>query len=108
MELRSGERVITQEDCSEDKIGSGFLTLTNQRLVFEKGEARMLTLSKKLTAVALDIPLGKISNARAEGRLVKKVVVEVSDPPATYKFGVFNTGKWRDSINATRTQHADT
>lgn len=103
VEQRSGEKLIRQEDCSEDKIGSGFLTLTNQRLVFEKGEGRMLTLSKKLTDIALDIPLSKISNARAEGRLIKKVVVEVSDPAGkVYKFGVLGTGRWRDAINAAR------
>jgi GTP-dependent phosphoenolpyruvate carboxykinase len=102
VEQRSGEKIIMQEDCSEDKIGSGYLTLTNQRLVFEKGEARMLTLSKKMTDIALDIPLNKIVNARTEGWLAKKVVVEVSEPPGTkmYKFGVFSSGKWRDSINA--------
>ncbi len=101
VEPRSGEKLIMQEDCSEDKIGSGYLTLTNQRLIFEKGEARMLTFSKKITEVALDIPLNKIINARTEGWLAKKVVVEVSEPPGTklYKFGVLGTGKWRDTIN---------
>jgi len=102
VEPRSGEKIIVQEDCSEDKIGSGYLTLTNQRLIFEKGEARMLTLSKKMTELVLDIPLNKIINARTEGWLAKKVVVEVSEPPGTkvYKFGVLGTGKWRDTINA--------
>lgn len=99
VEQRSGEKLIMQEDCSEDKIGSGYLTLTNQRLIFEKSEARMLTFSKKLGEVVLDIPLNKIANARAEGFLVKKVVVEVSEPKAVYKFGVFSTGKWRDAVN---------
>jgi hypothetical protein len=99
VEPRSGEKLIMQEDCSEDKIGSGYLTLTNQRLIFEKGEARMLTFSKKLTDVVLDIPLNNIANARAEGFLVKKVVVEVSEPKVVHKFGVFSTGKWRDAIN---------
>jgi len=102
VEPRSGEKLIIQEDCSEDKIGSGYLTLTNQRLIFEKGEARMLTFSKKITEVALEIPLNKIINARTEGLLAKKVVVEVSEAPGTkvYKFGVLGTGKWRDAINA--------
>ena len=102
VEPRSGEKVIMQEDCSEDKIGSGYLTLTNQRLIFEKGEARMLTFSKKITEVALDIPLNKIVSARTEGWLAKKVVVEISEPIGTkvYKFGVLGTGKWRDAVNA--------
>ncbi len=105
VEQRGGEKLIMQEDCSEDKIGSGYLTLTNQRLIFEKSEARMLTFSKKLGEVVLEISLNKISNARAEGFLVKKVVVEVSEPKAVYKFGVFSTGKWRDAINAAVKSH---
>lgn len=104
VEPQSGEKVIMQEDCSEDKIGSGYLTLTNQRLIFEKGETRMLTFTKKISEVALDIPLNKIINARTEGFLAKKVVVEVSDPQGTkiYKFGVLGTGKWRDAINSAK------
>ena len=106
VEPQSGEKVIMQEDCSEDKVGSGYLTLTNQRLIFEKGETRMLTLSKKITEVALDIPLNKIINARTEGFLAKKVVVEVAEPQGTaiYKFGVLGTGKWRDTINSAKSQ----
>jgi hypothetical protein len=101
VEQRSGEKIIMQEDCSEDKIGSGYLTLTNQRLIFEKGEARVATFTKKITEVVLDVPLNKIVNARTEGWLAKKVVVEVLEPPGTklYKFGVLGTGKWRDAIN---------
>jgi len=101
VEQRSGEKVITQEDCNEDKIGSGYLTLTNQRLIFEKGEARVATFTKKITGVALDVPLNKIVSVRTEGWLVKKVAVEVSEPSGTklYKFGVLGTGKWRDTIN---------
>ena len=106
VEQRSGEKLIKQEDCSEDKIGSGYLTLTNQRLIFEKGEARMLTFSRKIKEVALDIPLDKIINARTEGFLAKKVVVEVSEPSGTvYKFGVLGTGKWRDVINVAVKSH---
>lgn len=106
VEPRSGEKVIMQEDCSEDKVGSGYLTLTNQRLIFEKGETRMLTFTKKISEVALDIPLNKIINARTEGFLAKKVVVEVSEPQGTkvYKFGVLGTGKWRNAINTAKGQ----
>jgi len=102
VELRGNERVVMQEDCSEDNIGSGYLTLTNQRLIFEIGQARMLTFTKKITDVALDIPLNNIINAKTEGWLARKVVVEVSEPTGSklYKFGVFSVGKWRDAINA--------
>ncbi len=103
VELRGNERVIMQEDCGEDNLGSGYLTLTNQRLIFEIGQARMLTFTKKITEVALDIPLKNIINAKTEGWLAKKVVVEVSEPAGSkfYKFGVFRPGKWKDTINAT-------
>ena len=102
VELRGNEKVIMQEDCGEDNIGSGYLTLTNQRLIFEIVQARMLTFTKKITDVALDIPLNNIINAKTEGWLARKVVVEVSEPTGSklYKFGVFSAGKWRDTINA--------
>ena len=31
-----GEKLVLEEDCSEVKIGSGILSLTNQRIIFEK------------------------------------------------------------------------
>lgn len=91
-----------QEDCSEDDLGSGYLTLTNQRLIFETGQTRIMTFTKKITEVELDIPLKNIINAETEGWLAKKVVVEVSEPTGSklYKFGVFSPGKWRDTLNA--------
>ncbi len=106
VELRSGEKIVMREDCSEDKIDSGYLTLTNYRLIFEKGEARMLTLSKKVTEVALDIPLNNILEAKTEGMIAKKVVVIVLEPTGSkvYKFGVLGTGKWRDTINKAKSQ----
>ncbi len=94
------ERVIMEEDCGEDKLGAGYLRLTNRRLLFQKGETRMLTFSKKMTELALNLPLEKIAGVRTEGLLAKKVVVEVSEPKGVvYKFGVFSTGKWRKVIS---------
>ena len=95
-EPRPGEMLIIQEDCAEDKLKSGILTLTNQRLIFEKTEGRMTTLSKKTEEVLLDIPLEKISVSKSEGFIIAKVVVELSD--RTYKFGVLNTGHWAKEI----------
>lgn len=91
-----GEHVINTEDCAEDNLRSGILVLTDRRLVFQKTEGRMATLSKKEGAVALDIPLGTISSFRAEGFLVKKFVV-ITDGK-TYKFGVFSSGKWEKQM----------
>lgn len=91
-----GEKVVLDEDCAEDKLRSGVLVLTDRRLVFQKTQGRMATLSKKEGDVVLDIPLNKISAVKAEGFLVKKVVVVSGDQ--TYKFGVYSNGKWERQI----------
>jgi PH (Pleckstrin Homology) domain-containing protein len=93
-----GEKIVVSEDCAEDKLRSGLLVLTDKRLVFQKTEGRMATLSKKEGDVVLDFPLEKITEVKSEGFLVKKVVI-VADGQ-TYKFGVFSTGKWERQIKA--------
>lgn len=95
-----GEKVVVSEDCAEDKLRSGVLVLTDKRLVFQRTEGRMATLSKKEGDVVLDIPLDKISEVRAEGFLVKKVVVVAEGQ--TYKFGVFNNSKWVRQIKSVK------
>lgn len=97
-EPRPGEKLILQEDCAEDKLKNGILTLTNQRLIFERTEGRMTTLSKKTEEVLLDIPLEKISSSKSEGFIIAKVVIELRD--RSYKFGVLNTGHWAKEIMA--------
>jgi hypothetical protein len=93
---RPGEKKILQEDCAEDKLKSGVLTLTNQRILFEETEGSIATLSKKTGELVLDISLDKISSVKAEGFLIKKVVIILSDKQ--YKFGVFSAGKWAKAI----------
>ena len=44
---RKGEKLVLQEDCYEDHLKNGLLTLTNQRLLFEKTEGTLATLSKR-------------------------------------------------------------
>ena len=44
--MEEGEKRIKQEDCSEDNLGAGILTLTNKRLAFDKTRARMMDFSK--------------------------------------------------------------
>jgi hypothetical protein len=90
---KEGEIRVFQEDCAEDKLKNGILTLTNQRIIFEKTEGRMATLSKKVEGVLLDIPLDRISSVRSEGFVIKKIVITTSDG-RSLKFGVFNIGKW--------------
>lgn len=99
---RPGERLVLQEDCAEDKLKNGILTLTNLRLIFERTEGRMTTLSKKTEEVLLDIPLSQILSSESEGFVIAKVVVKLSD--RSYKFGVLNTGHWAKEI---RTQVKD-
>jgi hypothetical protein len=96
IERRSGEKMILQEDCAEDKLRNGILTLTNRRLIFEKTEGKMVLLSKKTGEAVLDIPLDKISSVKAEGVLIKKVTFIVDH--TVYKFGVFNNSKWVKAI----------
>jgi hypothetical protein len=92
-----GEKILLDEDCSEDKLKSGILVLTDHRLVFQSTQGRIATLSKKETEVVLDVPLDKISSVRSEGFLVKKLVVIVTGDQI-YKFGVFSNGKWERKI----------
>ena len=72
---RKGEKLVLQEDCYEDNLKNGLLTLTNQRLLFEKTEGTLATLSKRTEELLLDIPLVDIKASKAEGFLLKKVVV---------------------------------
>jgi hypothetical protein len=99
------ERILLEEDCAEDRLRNGILILTNRRLVFQKTQGRIATLSKKETEVVLDITLDKICSVRSEGFLVKKLVVIVVGNQ-TYKFGVFNNGKWERQIKQQLTNGA--
>ena len=44
--MDEGEKRLKQEDCNEDNLGSGILTLTNKRIAFDKTRARMMDFSK--------------------------------------------------------------
>jgi hypothetical protein len=99
VEPRQGERRILDEDCAEDNLKNGILTLTNQRILFQRTEGTMLTFSKKTGEVLLDIPLEKIISVKTEGFIMAKFVIATADD--VYKFGVFSTSKW---ARATREQ----
>jgi len=114
-----------QEDCSEDSLGPGVLTLTNMRIAFDKTEGRIIDFSKKFGNTVLDAKLNHIIEVAKEGRLIKKFgntvldaklnhIIEVAkegrlikkvrikikseEGEKTYKFGVFSTGKWEKEI----------
>ncbi|MGQ0638847.1 MAG: hypothetical protein ACT4N1_05800 [Nitrososphaerota archaeon] len=97
------EKKIMQEDCSEDSIGSGILTLTNMRVAFDKTKGRIADFTKKIGETVINIPLNQIIEVGKEGRLIKKVWIKVktTDGEKTYKFGVYNTTKWLETLQKT-------
>ena len=98
--MEDGEKRIKQEDCSEDNLGIGILTLTNKRLAFDKTKARIMDFSKHMGETILDIPLDGITKTWKEGLLMKKIcfTTKTNDGEKTYKFGVFNTKSWLKNI----------
>lgn len=98
--MDEGESRIKQEDCNEDNLGSGILTLTNKRLAFDKTRARIMDFSKNIGDTILDIPLNDVTKIWKEGLLIKKICFSANTEKKeqTYKFGVFNTGGWIKSI----------
>jgi len=99
--MEEGEEKIKQEDCSEDNLGSGILTLTNKRLAFDKTRSRIMDFSKHMGDTVLDISLNNVVKTWKEGLLIKKVcfTAKTSKDEQTYKFGVFNTKSWLKSID---------
>ena len=93
-----GEKLVLEEDCSEVKLGSGILSLTNQRIIFEKTEGNLATLNKKIGNALLNTTLDKVGNVNAEGFILTKVVVQIDN--SKYKFSVFNSKKWAKEIEA--------
>ena len=49
--MEEGEKRLKQEDCNEDSLGSGILTLTTRRLAFDKTRSRMMDFSKLETEI---------------------------------------------------------
>ena len=101
--MDDGEKRIKQEDCSEDKLGAGILTLTSKRLAFDKTNARIMDFSKHFGDTVLDISLDKVTKTWKEGLLMKKVcfTAKTDDGEQTFKFGVFNTKSWVKDIEKT-------
>lgn len=100
--MDEGEKKIKQEDCSEDKLGPGILTLTNKRLAFDKTKSRMMDFSKRFGETVLDITLENVTKTWKEGLFMKKVcfTAKTKDGEESFKFGVFNTKSWVKSIDA--------
>ncbi|MFN3655204.1 MAG: hypothetical protein ACK4TO_07770 [Candidatus Nitrosotenuis sp.] len=98
--MENEEKRLKQEDCNEDTLGPGILTLTNKRLVFEKTRGRIADFSKKFGETLLDVPLSDVTRVWKEGLFIKKACFTAKTPEGekTYKFGVFNTGSWEKDI----------
>lgn len=93
-----GEKLVLEEDCSEVNLGSGILSLTNQRIIFEKTEGNLTTLNKKIGNALLNVTLDKVGNVNAEGFILTKVVVQIDN--SKYKFSVFNNKMWAKEIQS--------
>lgn len=91
------ERTILQEDCSEDNLKNGILTLTNKKIVFEKTKGRIVTLSKKLLTERLEMDFQDLSNVKSEGIIIKKLVLTLKNN-TVYKFGVLSPKNWSKEI----------
>ena len=98
--MEDGEKRVKQEDCNEDNLGPGILTLTNKRLAFDKTKSRIMDFTKRMGETVLDIPLKDVTKSWKEGLFIKKVcfTAKTNEGEQTYKFGVFNTKGWLKSI----------
>lgn len=118
--MREGERKIRQEDCHEDSLGAGILTLTNQRIAFDKTQARIMDFTKHVGETILEVPLSDVTRVWREGLLTKEeyrgkstkvgrlvgwfvpqklcISVGMGESAKVYKFGVLNASGWTNSI----------
>ncbi len=99
--LLPNEKKIMQEDCSEDKIGPGILTLTNMRIAFDKTEGRIADFSKKFGDTVMEAMLNEIVEVSKEGKFLKKlrITIKTDEDEKTFKFGVFSNGKWEKAVH---------
>ena len=101
--MEESEKKIRQEDCNEDSLGSGILTLTNKRIAFDKTKGRIMDFSKKIGDTVIDAPLDSVTKVWKEGLFMKKVcfTIKEKDGQKDYKFGVLSNGSWLDTIQDT-------
>jgi len=101
--MEDGEKRIRQEDCNEDNLGPGILTLTNKRLAFDKTKSRIMDFTKQMGETVLDVPLENVIRTWKEGLFIKKVcfTAKTEKDEQTYKFGVFNTKSWLKTMDET-------
>ena len=71
--MDSDEKRLKQEDCNEDELGTGVLTLTNKRIAFDKRTSRIADFSTKMGETVIDVPLDKLTSGK-KADLSKKFV----------------------------------
>ena len=100
--VEEGEKKLKQEDCNEDNLGLGILTLTNKRLAFDKTQSRMMDFSKRFGEEVINVELNDVVKTWKEGRLMKKVcfTAKTNDGEKTFKFGVMGTKNWLKNIES--------
>ncbi len=105
--MEEGEKRLKQEDCNEDKLGAGILTLTNIRLAFDKTKSRIMDFSKRFGDTIVDVSLNDVNKSWKEGRLIKKVcfTAKTKEGEQTYKFRVFITKDWLKNIENAIEEH---
>lgn len=98
--MDESEKRLKQEDCNEDTLGAGILTLTNKRIAFDKTRGRIADFTKRVDETILDVPLNEITRVWKEGLFIKKACIraKTKDGEQDYKFGVFSTGSWQKDI----------
>ncbi len=101
--MEDSEKKIRQEDCSEDSLGPGILTLTNKRVAFDKTRGRIMDFAKKFGETVINVPLNDVTKVWKEGIFMKKVCVRVKtdEGEKDYKFGVFSNGSWLKTLQET-------
>jgi hypothetical protein len=101
--MEDSEKKIRQEDCSEDSLGPGILTLTNKRVAFDKTRGRIMDFAKKFGETVINVPLNDVTKVWKEGIFMKKVCVRVKtdEGEKDYKFGVFSNGSWLKTLQDT-------
>jgi hypothetical protein len=104
-----GEKKIIQEDCSEDTAGMGILTLTNMRIAFDKTEGRIMDFSKRFGETVIEAKLNDIVEVTKEGKFIKKLLIKIktNEGEKTYRFGVFNNGKWEKMLKTAISSYKD-
>ncbi len=101
--MEESEKKIRQEDCSEDSLGPGILTLTNKRVAFDKTRGRIMDFAKKFGETVINVPLNDVIKVWKEGIFMKKVCISVktNEGEKDYKFGVFSNGSWLGTLQET-------